>query len=246
MTARCDARWRVAPLDQLFTDAILLQAPVECAAAHAELLRREPDVAAVPRQDLLDEDALGLLERQLVGAGRRRAARGCRPRCRARDRASPPDPPSAPRARRCAPARGRCRASGAPAAPPAPRRRSRRAACDSAPRSARENARRAAAMSVAPIAQRRQVDHDGVETVEQILAEPAGRDLRRQVGVGRRQHADVDVAQPRRADALRPRRSAARAAAWPAAASACSRSRRGTACPRRPSRSSRSDRPARR
>ena len=106
----------VAPAHRLFTDAILLQPPIERAAAHAELLRRQADVAAVARQDLFDEDALGILERLRVGARRCRrcrAAAGCR--CRAVDRRAPPDPPSAPRARRCARARARCRASGAPA-----------------------------------------------------------------------------------------------------------------------------------
>ena len=49
-SARCDAADA-----RLLTDAILLQPAVEGAAAHAELLRRQPDVAAVARQDLLDE-----------------------------------------------------------------------------------------------------------------------------------------------------------------------------------------------
>jgi hypothetical protein len=52
------------------------------------------------------------------------------------------------------------------------------------------------------LAQRRQVDDHGVQAVQQVLAKAPGRDLGRQVGVGRGQHADVDVAQPRRADPL--------------------------------------------
>ena len=41
-----------------------------------ELLRRQPDVAVVSRQHLLDEDALRFLEREiLVRRSRRRAAR---------------------------------------------------------------------------------------------------------------------------------------------------------------------------
>src|SRR6185503_9527041 len=53
---------------RLLPDAILLQPPVERAAAHAELLCREADIAIVARQDLFDEHALRFLQRQMVGA----------------------------------------------------------------------------------------------------------------------------------------------------------------------------------
>jgi hypothetical protein len=45
-----------------FADAILLEPSIEGAPAHAELFCREPDVAAVAREDLFDEHAFGLLE----------------------------------------------------------------------------------------------------------------------------------------------------------------------------------------
>src|SRR5262249_39386118 len=49
---------------------------------------------------------------------------------------------------------------------------------------------------------RRQVDLDGVEPVEQILAQPAGGGLADDVGVGRGEHADVDLAGARAADGV--------------------------------------------
>ncbi len=52
------------------------------------------------------------------------------------------------------------------------------------------------------LAQRRQLDDDGIEAVKQILAESPALDLGVQVGVGRRQDTRVDVTEPRRADAL--------------------------------------------
>src|SRR4029079_18084738 len=55
---------------RLLPDAILLQPPVERAAAHAELLCREADIAIVARQDLFDAHALRFLQRQIRGARR--------------------------------------------------------------------------------------------------------------------------------------------------------------------------------
>src|SRR5215213_7765610 len=69
-TACSTLQWIFA---RLFADAILLEPAIERAAAHAELLRREADVAIVPRQHLFDEYALGFFERQ-VGGGRDVAA----------------------------------------------------------------------------------------------------------------------------------------------------------------------------
>ena len=57
---------------RLLADAILLQPAIERAPAHAELLRREADVAIVPRQHLFDEHPLGFLEREFGGGGARR------------------------------------------------------------------------------------------------------------------------------------------------------------------------------
>ena len=57
-------------------------------------------------------------------------------------------------------------------------------------------------MSCWPLAQRRHEDRDDVQAEVQILAEPAGADLRRQILVGRRQHAHVDLDALRAADAL--------------------------------------------
>jgi len=54
----------------------LLQTPVQGASTHAELIGRLAHVAAVPREHLLDEDLLRLLERHLLGGrgGGRRGA----------------------------------------------------------------------------------------------------------------------------------------------------------------------------
>ncbi len=53
----------------------------------------------------------------------------------------------------------------------------------------------------APFAQRRQFQRQDVDPVVQVLAEAAGRDLRRQIAVGRRQQPHVDAAFLERADA---------------------------------------------
>src|SRR5688572_7131263 len=58
-------------LARLFPDAIVLQPPIERAAAHAELLRRQADIAAMLREHLLDEDPFGILERLWRHVGRR-------------------------------------------------------------------------------------------------------------------------------------------------------------------------------
>ena len=52
------------------------------------------------------------------------------------------------------------------------------------------------------LAQRRQVDRDRVEPEEEILAEPAGGDLRRKVGVGGGDEPHVGPDRPRGADPL--------------------------------------------
>ena len=57
---------------RLLTDAILLEPAVERAAAHPELLCRLPHVSLMAREHLFDEDALGILERKVVGRGCRR------------------------------------------------------------------------------------------------------------------------------------------------------------------------------
>src|SRR5688572_16276483 len=51
----------------LLADAIVLEPSVERAAAHPELQGRQPDVAAVAGQHLLDEHALGIFERDCLG-----------------------------------------------------------------------------------------------------------------------------------------------------------------------------------
>src|SRR5690606_30944220 len=55
---------------------------------------------------------------------------------------------------------------------------------------------------LAALAQRRQVDVDRVEPIQEICAETAGVDLRLQVGVRRREHAHVDLQRARRAETL--------------------------------------------
>ena len=53
-----------------------------------------------------------------------------------------------------------------------------------------------------PLAQRGQPDDNGVQAIEQILTKATGRDLGREIGVRCGQHADVHVANARRADPL--------------------------------------------
>ena len=66
---------------------------------------------------------------------------------------------------------------------------------------------------VAALAERRQVERDDVESVEQIAAEPAALDLLFEIAVGRREEPNVDRDGFCRADRNRPRGAAARAAA---------------------------------
>ncbi len=54
----------------------------------------------------------------------------------------------------------------------------------------------------APIAQRRQMNLDRVETEEQILPEPPGRDFGVEIGVGRRDQPDVRLSRARRSETL--------------------------------------------
>ena len=73
-------RTRPDVMVRLFTEAILLQAPVQGAPAHPELFGGQSNIAAVPGQHLLDEHAFGVLERRRLG---RVAARcGTSPRWR--------------------------------------------------------------------------------------------------------------------------------------------------------------------
>src|SRR5215212_8482160 len=80
---RCVDRVRVrsgtrgrGPARRLFGNAMLLQPAIERAAAQAELLRGEPNVPAVTRQHLLDEETLGVFERERLGVGIARATPG--------------------------------------------------------------------------------------------------------------------------------------------------------------------------
>jgi hypothetical protein len=50
---------------------------------------------------------------------------------------------------------------------------------------------------VAALAQRRQVDVDGVEAIQQVRSKPARGDLGVDVGIGRREHAHVGALRPR-------------------------------------------------
>ena len=151
------------------------------------------DVAVVPRQHLLDEHPLGFLEREV--GGRRRLAAAARAEA---------EMPRRDRGRRGIGHQHRALDAVrqlAHVAGPAVRLHQRGGVgveagdrlavargvdAEEMPRQ-RLDVRRA-------VAQRRQVDHDRVEAVEQIFAEAAGRDLRVQVRVGRRNHAHVDVA----------------------------------------------------
>src|SRR5581483_7470266 len=55
---------------------------------------------------------------------------------------------------------------------------------------------------LAPLPERRQVNFDGVEAEQEVLAETAGFDFGLQVGIGCRKDAHVDAARFRRADPL--------------------------------------------
>ena len=123
-------------------------------------------------------------------------------------------------------------------------RRSRDAALPVARRVTPRKCAASARNVLAPLAQRRQVDLDGVEAIEQILAEaPLRRPRWRRSTLVAESDAHVDAAHARR---CRPRCELARLqhaqqlGLQPHAA--CWRSRRGTACRRRPARSSRCDR----
>ena len=149
------------------------------------------------------------------------------PRCAANRCASPPAPA------RCA-ARGCCRASSAPTA----------ARCASAPssggaeplRSAMSSASTStsAGMSAPALAQRRHADRQHVQAVVQVLAELALAHQRREVARSGGDHAGVEGDDLVGAQRLDLAFLQARAAAWAAGWAACRRSRRGTACRRRP------------
>ena len=90
---------------------------------------------------------------------------------------------------------------------------------------------------VAPLAQRRQVECDQVEPVEQVLAELAALTISCERAVRRRDHAHVDGARAGSSRAPRTCGPAARAAASPATPDRARRSRRGRSCRRRRARS---------
>ena len=179
----------------------MLEPAIQGAAAHPHLLRREADVPAVPRDDLLDEQPLGFFERQGIGRRRRPGALCLEAEMTRRDRR-----------------RGRIRHQHraldavrqlADVARPCVRvQRGVRGvvhARDRLPvsrRIVREKVLRQGVEVLHAFAQRRQMNHDGVEAVEQILAEPSAGNLRRQIGVGGREHAHVHITQSRGADAL--------------------------------------------
>ena len=129
-------------------------------------------------------------------------------------------------------------AAAAPVAAPASNRFGRRpySRASSAMKCSREQRDVAGAL-----AQRRHEDRDDVEPEVEILAEPAAADLGRsdpcwsRPGRGRRR-----ARRPCRRPARRPA-PAARAGPWPASSGSCRRSRRGTACRRRPARTCRGD-----
>ena len=75
---------------------------------------------------------------------------------------------------------------------------------------------------LAPLAQRRQVDRDDVEPVEEVVAELPLGDQRAQVALAARDDPDVDRNLPRPAEPLDRRGSAAPAAASPACVSGTS------------------------
>ena len=105
--------------------SVFLEAPIEGAARQPEGLRRLADVAAEAVHGLAHEQALDLLEAQVLEARcvrRRASSPGRRPGSRRRR-------PSARRARPRGRARARCPARDGRAAPPAPRARSPRPSC---------------------------------------------------------------------------------------------------------------------
>ena len=159
----------------------------------------------------------------------------------------PPAPAPSPSASgRCSRAGARCRGSRRRPAAPAPSSEMRLA---STPRSlalfCRNEARQHRDV-VAPLAQRRQAQADDVQAVEQVLAERALRaPALRGSGAWRRSRAHCSSAAGGRRRGRTGRRTA-RAAAASAGRTACRRSRRGTACRRRPARSGRGASSARR
>ena len=149
---------------------------------------------------------------------------------------------AAPRApSRCA-ARARC-----PARHSAPGNRPRRRQNRALPLGELRDERAGQRQDVlGPLAQRRDVELDHVQPVEQVLAEAARLDLLFQVAVGGGEDARVGAAVrcwSRRGGTAPP---ASRAAAWPAAAATCRRFHPGRWCRRWPPRSGRCAAPPRR
>ena len=218
----------------------MLQPAVERAPAQPERPGGLAHVAVMAVERLPDQDALDLLERQVLQPGARPPPR--RPRSAARTRV----PAAISTARSSVWSSSRTLPGQAwTRAPAAPRARSRPAASGSGRRTLEEVLGQRADV-VAPLAQRRQADLDRVEPKQQVLAEPSGRHLGGEVGVGGREDADVDLAGRARRRPARPRRSRARGGAWPAAAARGCRSRPAAACRPRPARTGRSGRCARR
>ena len=88
----------------------------------------------------------------------------------------------------------------------------------------------------APLAQRRQMEARDVEAVVEVLAEALLCDRLRQIRVGGRDDADVDLDRLVLADAADLALLDARAAAWPGTTAWSRRSRRRRTCRRRPPR----------
>ena len=95
---------------------------------------------------------------------------------------------------------------------------------------------------VGAVAQRRQLHGDHVDPEIEVFAEAAGLHLRLQIAVGGAHQPHVHLRPPRSRPPAAPRRPARCAAAGPASSAPCPRSRRGTACRRRPARTGRASR----
>ena len=89
------------------------------------------------------------------------------------------------------------------------------------------------------IAQRRHPDRDDVDPVVEVLAEAPFLDRLLEIDVGRGDQPEIGLDRLACRRRARSRPPGSRAAAWPAGRSAGRRSRRGTACRRRPARTCR-------
>src|SRR5690606_6766225 len=208
-----DRDWRVAPsvpatpLEAAGTaatgsrrDPVLLEPAVQRAAAESELVRGAAHVPAVPHERATDQMLLDLLERHLLESegGRVRRARPQPEVVDADDFARGHEDRALDGVRQLT-------YVARPGVCSELAQRLRLVAADRLAVSAGgtfEEVRGQPRDVLGPLTQRREMDLDRVQPVEQVLAEPALVDLATDVDVRRTDHTHIDTLRPRRTDAL--------------------------------------------